>query len=159
MLNGMRRAVRQVVAIEIAIAGGLWGVQAHAESNGPYRVAGFNYTDRGIYSLVIDGFGAGSVHARQFGGGGGTVCCMAVPRGTKTWHLKVTYDLTPEEDAKNLSPEIYETEIAVPKLPNKRDGYIEFHFLPDRKIEAKWVEYPTGPRNPNTTSNASSKTN
>jgi hypothetical protein len=41
----------------------------------------------------------------------------------------------------------------------ERDGYIAFHFLPDRKIEAQWVEYPTGPRNPNTTSNASSTTN
>ncbi|KVF73200.1 hypothetical protein WS75_18435 [Burkholderia sp. FL-7-2-10-S1-D7] len=86
-------------------------------------------------------------------------CCMEVPRDKKTWHLKVTYDLTPEEDARNLSPEIYETDIAVPKLPTKRDGYIEFHFLPDRKIEAQWVEYPTGPRNPNSTSNASSTTN
>ncbi|KVF73197.1 hypothetical protein WS75_18420 [Burkholderia sp. FL-7-2-10-S1-D7] len=99
-------------------------MQAHAERDGPYRVAGFNYTDLDVYNFVVDGFGDGSVHARQFGGGGGMACC-----------------------------------IAVPKLPTKRDGYIAFHFLPDRKIEAQWVEYPTGPRNPNTTSNASSTTN
>lgn len=155
MLRGMRR----VAAIGIAIAGGLWGMQAHAERDEPYRVAGFNYTDRGVYDFVVDGFGADTVHARQFGGGGGMACCMEVLRDKKTWHFKVTYDLTPEEDARNLSPEIYETDIAVPKLPTKRDGYIAFHFLPDRKIEARWVEYPTGPRNPNTTSNASSTTN
>ncbi|PMS12029.1 hypothetical protein FNF07_21425 [Trinickia caryophylli] len=27
--------------------------------------------------------------------------------------------------------------IFLPDLPNKHDGYIEFHFLPERKIEAK----------------------
>ncbi|OXI95248.1 MULTISPECIES: DUF3304 domain-containing protein [Burkholderia] len=159
MLNGMRRAVCKPVAVGMLMMGSAWNVQAQLESYGPYRVVRFNYADRGIYNFVVDGFGAGSVHARQFGGRGGTVCCMAVPRGTKAWHLKVTYDLTPEEDARNLSPEIYETEVAVPKLPNKHDGYIEFHFLPDRKIEAKWVEYPPDPRNPNTTSNASSTAN
>lgn len=69
-------------------------------------------------------------HARPASstGGGGTVCCMAVPRDKKTWHLQITYDLTPDEDAKNMSPEIYETDIAVPQLPSKRDGYIELHF-------------------------------
>ncbi|WP_322040598.1 DUF3304 domain-containing protein [Burkholderia diffusa] len=155
MLSGMRR----VIAAGITIAGSLCYAPAHAESEGPYRVVGSNYTDRGVYNFVVDGFGAGSVYARQFGGGGGTVCCMQVPRNKQTWHLKVTYDLTPEEDAKNLSPEIYETNITVPKLPNKRDGYIEFRFLPDRKIEDQWVECPTGLRNLNTTSNAPSATN
>lgn len=155
MVSGMRRAV----AAGIAVAGSLWCAQAYATNYGPYRVIGCNYTDRSIYSFTIDGFGAGSVHARQFGGSGGTVCCMNVPRNKKTWHLKVTYDLTPEEDAKNLSPETYETDIAVPQLSNKHDGYIEFHFLPGRKIEAQWVDYPTGPRNMKTTNNASSTTN
>ncbi|WP_322025794.1 hypothetical protein [Burkholderia sp. BCC1977] len=99
------------------------------------------------------------MRARQFGGRGGTACCMAVPSGTKTWHIKITYDLPPEEDARNLSPQVYETDIAVPTLPNRHDGFIEFHFLPDRRIEAEWGEYPATLRNPNTTSNASSATN
>ncbi|WP_419689846.1 DUF3304 domain-containing protein [Burkholderia theae] len=159
MPNVLRRPIRNPIVAATLLLGGAWWVQAQAASYGPYRVVGFNYTDRGVYNFAVDGFGAGSVHARQFGGGGGTVCCMEVPRYKKTWHVKVTYDLTPEEDAKNLSPEIYETDITVPKLPNKRDGFIEFHFLPDRKIEAQWVEYPTGPHNLNTTSNASSTTN
>lgn len=59
----------------------------------------------------------------------------------------------------DLPNDVDETDIPVPSLPNKHDGSIEFHFLPDRKIEAKWVEYPTDPRNPNTTSNASPATN
>jgi len=159
ILNFLRRLIRNPIAIAALLLAGLWWAHAQTASYGPYRVVGFNYTDRGVYNFVVDGFGAGSVHARQFGGSGGTVCCMDVPRNKKTWHLKVTYDLTPEEDAKNLSPEIYETDIAVPQLPNKRDGYIEFRFLPGRKIEAQWVDYPTGPRDMKTTNNASSTTN
>lgn len=71
---------------------------------------------------------------------------MSVPRGKQTWHVRVTYDLTAEEDARNQAPEIVETEVAVPALPNRRDGYIEFHFLPGRKIDARWAAYPTMPR-------------
>nr|WP_175801967.1 DUF3304 domain-containing protein [Burkholderia anthina] len=146
MLGVMHRLIRNPLIVAVVLLGAAWWLHAQTASYGPYHVVGFNYTNRGVYNFVVDGFGAGSVHARQFGGGGGTVCCMEVPRGKKTWHHKITYDLTPDEDAKHMSPEIYETDIAVPQLPNKRDGYIEFHFLPDRKIEAQWVEYPTMPR-------------
>jgi len=159
MLSVMRRIVRGPIAIAVLLLGGACWAHAQTASYGTYRVVGFNHTERGVYNFVVDGFGAGSVHARQFGGSGGTVCCMTVPRNKKIWHLKITYDLMPEEDARNLSPEIYETDIAVPRLPDKHDGYIEFHFLPDRKIEAQWVDYPTGPRSVNTTNNASSATN
>ncbi|QTD94271.1 DUF3304 domain-containing protein [Burkholderia anthina] len=146
MSSVMHRLIRNPLIVAIVLLGGAWWLHAQTASYGPYHVVGFNYTNHGVYNFVVDGFGAGSVHARQFDGGGGTVCCMEVPRNKKTWHLEITYDLTPDEDAKNMSPEIYETDIAVPQLPNKRDGYIEFHFLPDRKIEAQWVEYPTMPR-------------
>nr|WP_227789697.1 MULTISPECIES: DUF3304 domain-containing protein [unclassified Burkholderia] len=159
MLNGMRRAVRQVVAIGIAIAGGLWGVQVHAESDGPYRVIGYNFTDRSIYSFTIDGFGAGNVRAHKPGGGGGTVCCMEVPREKKTWHIKLQYELTQEQYKNNLPNDVFETDIVIPPLPDKHGGYIEFYFLPERKIDARWAISPTDPRNPNTTSNASSTTN
>ncbi|MDR0241490.1 MAG: DUF3304 domain-containing protein [Burkholderia sp.] len=152
--GGMRRAV----AVGVVAAGGLWGAPAHAGNDGPYRVIGYNFTDRSIYSFMIDGFGAGGSTAHKRGGGGKSVCCMDVPRGKKTWHLKIKYELTQEQYRNGLPNEVYETDIAVPKLPNQRDGYIEFHFLPDRKIEAKWVEYPTDPHNPNATSNASPMT-
>ncbi|QND98179.1 DUF3304 domain-containing protein [Burkholderia cenocepacia] len=119
MSNLLRRMTLNPLAIAALLAGAAWWVHAQTRANGPYRVVGFNYTDRGVYSFVVDGFGAGSVHARQFGGGGGTVCCMSVPRGKQTWHVRVTYDLTPEEDARNQAPEIVETEVAVPALPNR----------------------------------------
>ncbi|WP_322084633.1 DUF3304 domain-containing protein [Burkholderia sp. BCC1972] len=152
---GMRRAV----AVGAVAAGGLWTALAHAGSDGPYRVIGYNFTDRSIYRFVIDGFGAGNLRAHKPGGGGGTVCCVEVPRGKRTWHIKLEYELTQEQYKNNLPGDVYETDIAIPPLPDKHGGYIEFYFRPDRRIEARWAAAPTDPRNPNTTSNASSATN
>jgi hypothetical protein len=121
------------------------------EKYGPYHVTGYNYTDRNIASFNVDDFGAGYSRAHKIGGGGGITCCLDIPKHAKTLHIKVVLDLTQEQDEKNLPPETYETDILVPELPNKHDGYIEFHFLPERKIEAKWVDFPTTPNIPNAT--------
>ncbi|PMS08770.1 DUF3304 domain-containing protein, partial [Trinickia caryophylli] len=83
------------------------------------------------------------------GGGGGEVCCLDIPKHAKTLHIKVALGLTWEQFDKNLPNETYETDIPVPELPNKHEGYIEFHFLPGRKIEAKWVDFPATPHIPN----------
>ncbi|WP_027797871.1 DUF3304 domain-containing protein [Paraburkholderia acidipaludis] len=121
------------------------------ETYGPYHVTGYNYTDRNIAAFDVDGFGGGDSAAHQSGGGGGFACCLDIPKRAKTLHIKVVLDLTQEQDEKNLPPETYETDIPVPELPNKHDGYIELHFLPGRKIEAKWVEFPTTPNIPKAT--------
>lgn len=159
MVSGMRRVARKSVAIGVLMMGSASNVPAQIGSYGPYRVTGYNYTDRSIALFVIDDFGAGGSQAHQSGGGGGTVCCMSVPRTKKTWHIKILYELTQEQYRKDLPNDVYETDIPVPPLPNKHDGYIEFHFLPEHRIDAQWVIRLTRPRIPNTTSNASSTTN
>ncbi|CAG9258342.1 conserved exported hypothetical protein [Burkholderia diffusa] len=121
------------------------------ETYGPYNVTGYNYTDRNIAAFDVNDFGAGYSRAHDSGGGGGITCCLDIPKHAKTLHIKVVLDLTQEQDDRNLAPETYETDIPVPQLPNKHNGYIEFHFLPGRKIEAKWVEFPTTPHIPNAT--------
>ncbi|WP_321859997.1 DUF3304 domain-containing protein [Burkholderia cenocepacia] len=156
MLSVMRRIVREPIAITVLLLGGACWAHAQTASYGPYRVIGYNYTDRSIYSFTIDGFGAGGSAAHKPGGGGKSVCCMEVPREKKIWQVKIMYELTQDQYKNNLPFDVYETDIPVPALPRKSQGYIEFHFLPNRKIEAKWVESPTDPRDPNTTSNASS---
>jgi len=159
MLNFPRRLIRNPLAIAALLLAGSWWVHAQTASYGPYRVTGYNYTDRSIALFTIDGFGAGGANAHESGGGGGTVCCMSVPQNGKTWHIKIVYELTQEQYKKDLPNDVYEADIPVPPLLNKHDGYIEFHFLPDRRIEALWVKYPTGLRNLSTTHNASSMTN
>ncbi len=159
MQDLLRRLIHNPIGIAVLLLGGACWAHAQTANYGPYRVIGYNYTDKSIYSFTIDGFGAGGSTAHKPGGGGKSVCCMEVPRGKKIWHVKIEYELTQEQYKNNLPSDVYETDIPVPALPNKSQGYIEFHFLPDRKIEAKWVESPTDPRNPNTTSNASFATN
>ncbi|WP_175835517.1 DUF3304 domain-containing protein [Burkholderia anthina] len=146
MLSVMHRLIRNPIVIAALLFGGAGCAHAQTASDGPYRVIGYNDTDRSIYSFTIDGFGAGGSTAHKPGGGGKSVCCMEVPRGKKIWHIKIEYELTQAQYKNNLPSDVYETDIPVPVLPNKSQGYIEFHFLPDRKIEAKWVEYPTMPR-------------
>ncbi|WP_114717950.1 DUF3304 domain-containing protein [Trinickia caryophylli] len=122
------------------------------ETYGPYHVTGYNYTDRNIAAFDIDDFGAGYSRAHKIGGGGGITCCLDIPKHAKTLHIKVALGLTWEQFDKNLPNETYETDIPVPELANKHEGYIEFHFLPGRKIEAKWVDFPTTPHIPSATS-------
>jgi len=121
------------------------------ETYGPYHVIGYNYTDRNIFLFNIDDFGAGDSNAHQSGGGGGITCCLEIPRSARTLHFKIEYDLTREQYDKDLPTDKFETDIPVPFLPNKHAGYIEVHFLPRKKIEAKWVDFPTRPHIPNAT--------
>ncbi len=116
---------------------------------GPYGVTGYNYTDRDIARFFVDGQGAGSSEAHESGGGGGLYCCIDLPKHAKTLHVKVELALTKEQYEKDLPNETFETEIPMPLLPNKHDGFLEFHFLPHRRVEAAWVSFPTTPHIPN----------
>ncbi|WP_080414308.1 DUF3304 domain-containing protein [Burkholderia ubonensis] len=127
----------------------LVGKACSRETYGPYHVIGYNYTDRNIFLFNVDDFGAGSSEAHQAGGGGGITCCLEIPKRAKTLRIKIVYGWTEEQYEKRSPRDMFETDIPVPDLPNKRDGYIEIHFLQDRKIEAKWVESPTTPHIPN----------
>lgn len=122
------------------------------ETYGPYRVIGYNYTDRNIFLFDIDDFGAGSSEAHQAGGGGGIACCLEISNHAKTLRAKIMYGWTEEQYEKRSPRDIFETDIPVPDLPNKHEGYIEVHLLQDRKIEEKWVKFPTTPHIQNATS-------
>lgn len=118
---------------------------------GPYHVIGYNYTDRHIYLFSIDDFGAGSSEAHQSGGGGGITCCLSIPASAKFLHVKIVYEWTEEQYEKKSPHDTFETDIPVPNLSSKTKGYIEVHFLPNQRIEAQWVDFPTTPHIPNAT--------
>lgn len=145
-----RGRFRSAALAALLVGGAIW---SHAcvsgeGAYGPYSVIGYNYTDRHISSFIVNGFAAGASHAHESGGGGGIVCCLSIPKATMTFHIKVEYDLTREQYIKDLPGDVFETDIPVPPLKNKHDGFIEFHFLPQRKIEASWVSFPTTPNIP-----------
>ncbi|WP_176043943.1 hypothetical protein [Burkholderia vietnamiensis] len=72
------------------------------ETYGPYRVIGYNYTDRNIFLFDIDDFGAGSSETHQAGGGGGIACCLEISNHAKTLHVKIMYGWTEEQCEKSL---------------------------------------------------------
>lgn len=138
-----------LAAVSVLLVGKVF----YQETYGPYEVIGYNHTDRNIASFWIDDTWGGNSEAHRTGdgGGGGEVCCLEIAKHAKTLHIKVALGLTWDQFNKNLPNEIYETDIPVPELQSKHDGYIEFHFSPDRKIEAKWAVFPTTPHIPNAT--------
>ncbi|HDR9271654.1 TPA: DUF3304 domain-containing protein [Burkholderia vietnamiensis] len=113
-----------------------FGRACSQETYGSFHIGSRNYTHRNVASFWVNETWGGDSVANQPGGeiGGEEICCLDIPKHAKTLHMKVVLDLTQEQDEKNLAPESYETDIPVPQLPNKHDGYIEFHFLPGRKI-------------------------
>lgn len=147
-----RRTTRRIALAGLMVGGTVWShacVSGEGDTYGPYEVIGYNYTDRHIASFYVDGHGVGSSEAHQPGGGGGIFCCLDIPQRAKILHIKVELELTEEQDAQNLPPDTFETDIPVPRLTDKRKGYIEFHFLPHQQIEAAWVSLPTTPHIPN----------
>lgn len=146
-----RNWMSRVIVMLLLAAGVSWAASCSSDeaAYGPYHMIGYNYTDRHIYSFwVNDTWGANST-AHESGGGGGITCCLNIPRAAKTLHVKIVYELTKEQYEKKQPNDRFETDIPVPPLPNKHDGYLEIHFLPKQRIEAKWVEFPTKPDIPN----------
>lgn len=149
---GARGRFRNVALAALLVGGAIW---SHAcvsgeGAYGPYGVIGYNYTDRHISNFYVDGFGGGASEAHQSGGGGGMVCCLRIPQHAKTLHVTVELEWTEEQYEKRSPHDTFETDIPVPPLKNKHDGFIEFHFMPHQKVEAAWVNFPTRPNIPGT---------
>ena len=148
LLPGSTRSRLLSIAIVALIAGdAIWSYVGG--TYGPYEVIGYNYADRDIAGFFVDGQGVGSSYAHESGGGGGIFCCHSIPKHAKTLHIKVVLGLTKEQYEKDLPNDAYQIDMPVPALPDKHDGFIEFHFLPNRRVEAAWVKFPTIPHIPN----------
>lgn len=147
------RAVHRIALVALVMGGTIWThacISGESDTYGPYEVVGYNYTDRGISRFFIDGHGVGSSYPNESGGGGGIYCCHDIPKNEKTLHIEVELEWTKEQYEKHLPHDTFETDIPVPPLPNKHDGFLEFHFLPNHRVEVSWVSFPTTPNIPNT---------
>jgi hypothetical protein len=147
--RGSKLSALLYIAVVALVAGdSIW---SYANGTyGPYEVIGYNYTNRHISSFIVNDFGAGASEAHQPGGGGGMACCLAIPKNAETLHVKVELEWTKEQYEKRSPHDTFETDIPVPPLPNKHDGFIEFHFLPHQRVAAEWVSFPTTPHIPDT---------
>lgn len=147
------RAGHRIALVALVMGGTIWThacISGESDTYGPYEVVGYNYTDRGISRFFIDGHGVGSSYSNESGGGGGIYCCHDIPKNEKTLHIEVELEWTKEQYEKHLPHDTFETDIPVPPLPNKHDGFLEFHFLPNHRVEVSWVSFPTTPNIPNT---------
>ncbi len=143
---------RNIALAAMLVGGAIW---SHAcvsgeGAYGPYGVIGYNYTDRHIVNFFINGFAGGASEAHKSGGGGVIVCCFSIPKNEKNLHIKVELEWTKAQYLANAPHDTYETDVPVPPLTNKHDGFIEFHFMPHQKVEAAWVNFPTRPNIPGT---------
>ncbi|WP_321954897.1 DUF3304 domain-containing protein [Paraburkholderia bannensis] len=150
--NKPSKIIRRVAFAALLVGGAVWSYVSisNEAAYGPYAVIGYNYTDRHIVNFFVNGFAAGASEAHKSGGGGGIVCCFSIPKSAKQLHVKVELEWTKEQYLANAPHDTFETDIPVPPLTNKHDGFIEFHFLPKQRVEAAWVNFPTTPDIPGT---------
>lgn len=110
----------------------------------PYMlgIMGYNYTDRAIASFSVNGaWGANVELSTRTSGGGGTMCCVALDRDTKTpFWVDVEYKMDaleaypPRRVIEPAGP--YKTVRVEVKGPIPPDpNYMEIHFYPDGHVE------------------------
>lgn len=111
---------------------------------------GVNHTDKSIVSVAVNGEG-GVLNVPKFGGGGGTVCCVSLPR---KWHPGLTVKVDWQEDGhwqldKNGNPvlrdgvkvlveEPWQSQtVEVPEYSEHDLSHLDIHFLPGGKVQVK----------------------
>lgn len=111
---------------------------------------GVNHTDKEVVELSVNGEG-GILNVPAHGGGGGTVCCVTLPR---KWHpgLKVKIDWRTEghwlldakgQVVKNDGVEVLVQEplqsqtVEVPEYGEHDLSHFDIHFLPGGKVQVK----------------------
>lgn len=118
-----------------------------------------NHTSEEVVSVVINGEG-GVLNVPAYGGGGGQICCVTLPRkwhpglqATIKWRLDGDWlrDGSGKEvwrDGKRVYvPAPYkEKTVEIPKYTEKDLEHLDIHFLPDDEVLVKVsFIYPTHP--------------
>lgn len=101
-----------------------WSMLFNSSKSG--SLAGYNHTNRPIFSYWVDG---------NWGGNGGTTCCWSFKGDTVevVWIL----DVTPDDIEAGLEEERHSTIVSMP--PHSReDQYLHVHFLPGNQVELDW---------------------
>jgi hypothetical protein len=91
-----------------------------------------NYTDRPIFSFLVNDFWGGNLFAK---GGGGIMCCSKFEGDTAkvTWIL----DMTKQQQIQGAVEERHEVQLSLPQRgPN--DQYLHVRFDPGNKVRLGW---------------------
>lgn len=113
------------VARWLGIALSVWMLSACSEEMIGTNIVGYNHTDKDVGHFTVDGKGGTYLGAHE--GGGGFVCCVAVPERWRP-NLTVTVGWTDEYD-KNYQERV----VPVPKYDEV--GHFSVHFLRSGEIK------------------------
>ncbi|MGQ4880047.1 DUF3304 domain-containing protein [Billgrantia sp. LNSP4103-1] len=97
-------------------------------------LAGYNHTDRPIFSYWVDG---------NWGGNGGTTCCWSFKGDTVevSWILS----MTGEQERQGVEEERHEVKLPMP-VHTRGDRYLHVHFLPGNKVDLVWSSEIRSPK-------------
>ena len=109
-----------------------WGMLFNSSKSG--SLAGYNHTNRPIFSYWVDG---------NWGGNGGTTCCWSFKGDTVevVWVL----DVTPDDIEAGLEEERHSVTLPMPEY-KREDQYLHVHFLPDNKVDLLWSNNIRSPK-------------
>lgn len=109
-----------------------WGMLFNSSKSG--SLAGYNHTNRPIFSYWVDG---------NWGGNGGTTCCWSFKGDTVevVWVL----DVTPDDVEAGLEEERHSVTLPMPEY-KREDQYLHVHFLPDNKVDLLWSNNIRSPK-------------
>lgn len=111
-------------------------------------IVGYNYTNRGISILSVDGVGGGNIAlSGTKGGGGGIACCVKYKPGSTPSHHVIRWDVGScryHEAPRSEWGEIFalhyyyeEKQVEVSSQSSVSPSYFEVHFLPDGSVKVQ----------------------
>jgi len=107
-------------------------------------LVGYNYTDEHVEASTVNGYPGPNIYPH--GGGGGSVCCISVPREWKQG-MTVTVKWT---DDRNANPIPWKTRVVeVPRYTPEDIGMFAVHFFPGDVVKVlvtmKFAGHPDYP--------------
>lgn len=128
----------QVLLAGIVVIWLAWSILFNTSKSG--SLAGYNHTDRPVFSYWVDGNWGGNMDAYSWGG---TTCCWSFEGDSVeiVWVL----DVTPEDVEAGLEEERHSITLPMPEH-NRDDQYLHVHFLSDNKVDLVWSQDIRSPK-------------
>lgn len=132
-----------VLAAAVVLAGCAVALSKNREQTKPLSLFAFNYTERSILDITVDGMWLGGASAYT---NGGRAMGPRAPRDRSrpysvevTWRVSGLYDMATNTYARMP---VEEKEASVPlKFPYPDDpGMLVLHFYPDGRVEAELID-------------------
>ncbi|QOR40891.1 DUF3304 domain-containing protein [Billgrantia diversa] len=122
----------QVVMVGLVVLALAW--QALFQKSASGRLAGYNHTDRPIFSYWVNG---------NWGGNGGTTCCWSFKGDSAevSWILS----MTGEQQRQGIVEERHSINLPMPEH-TRGDQYLHVHFLPGNKVDLVWSSEIRSPK-------------